>query len=386
MPMFEKVAELFSTQGFMPHIHCYLAKPSLVWSMATTDTMIGLAYTSISITLWALIRKIKLPFNFVVFCFGVFIAACGATHFMEVWTLWHPDYWWAAWVKVITAVASVGTGVYLFRLRRPIMTVAEAAKLSEQRRLDLEALTKSLEKRVEERTVELQAAVRARDQFISIASHELRTPITSMKVQAQTLNRLISTNGARSIDPALLDRSVSTSLRQIDRLAQLVDDMLDASRIAMGRLAIRREEMELAEMVRDVLSRYEAQLRAAGCSVRTRLDEGVKGQWDRFRLEQVVTNFLTNAMRYAAGTAVDVEVERSGEFAVLRVRDHGPGIPRERLDTVFERFERGGTETALAGLGLGLFIVKEIVNLHDGTASVESELGKGSTFIVKLPL
>jgi PAS domain S-box-containing protein len=154
--MKEWISGLFSEQGFMPHIHCYLDRQSLVWTMFITNLLIGVAYLGISLTLWALIRKIKLPFNFVVLCFGVFIGACGLTHLLDVWTLWHPAYWIAALVSAITAAASVGTAIYLFRLRHSIYTIAEASKLAEQRRLDLEVLTETLESRVRERTLELE--------------------------------------------------------------------------------------------------------------------------------------------------------------------------------------------------------------------------------------
>jgi PAS domain S-box-containing protein len=124
--------------------------------MVVTDLLIGFAYLAISLTLWALIRKIRAPSSLIIVCFGVFIGACGATHFMEVWTLWHPDYWVAAGIKVVTAIASVGTGLYLFRLRHVLASLAESAKLSEQRRLDLEALAKQMETSALERTRELE--------------------------------------------------------------------------------------------------------------------------------------------------------------------------------------------------------------------------------------
>lgn len=140
----------------MPHGHCYLWKPGLVWTHAVSDTLIGISYFAISITLYILVKRIRLPFSAVALCFGIFIGACGLTHLMEVWTLWQPEYWWSALVKVVTAIASVGTGIYLFKLRHAIFTVGQAAKLSEQRRLDLEVLTTTLEQRVEQRTRALE--------------------------------------------------------------------------------------------------------------------------------------------------------------------------------------------------------------------------------------
>ena len=156
LTFWERLEDTFSQYGFMPHGHCYLWKPLLVYMHVISDLLIGLAYLSISITLYGLVKKINLSYNRIVLCFGIFIGACGLTHFMEIWNLWNADYWWSAWVKVITAIASVGTGVYLFKLRHSIVQVAVASKLAEERRLDLEVLTRTLEDRVTERTAKLQ--------------------------------------------------------------------------------------------------------------------------------------------------------------------------------------------------------------------------------------
>ena len=136
----------------MPHLHCYLGNPFLIWGMFTTDLLIGLAYFSISLIIWGIVKQTEIKFSAVAVFFGIFIGACGLTHLIEVWTLWRPDYWVSLFVKFITATASIGTAIYLFRLRHSIVQIAEVAKLAEVRRLDLEALTNTLELRVEERT------------------------------------------------------------------------------------------------------------------------------------------------------------------------------------------------------------------------------------------
>jgi PAS domain S-box-containing protein len=148
--------DLFFDPGFMPHIHCYLGSQALIGTMLVTDLMIGLAYVCISFILLLLIHRTRLAYSRIIVCFGAFIGACGATHFMEVWTLWHPDYWVSASVKILTALASVGTGIYLFRLRHVIVSFADSIRLSEQRKQDLENLTRNLEERVSERTKEIE--------------------------------------------------------------------------------------------------------------------------------------------------------------------------------------------------------------------------------------
>lgn len=147
---------LFNDPGFMPHIHCYLADQPLIWTMVVTDLLIGSAYLVISLTLWSILRKIHLKFDLILGCFGLFIAACGATHFMEIWTLWSPDYWVSATIKVVTALASVGTAIYLFRLRHTLVKLAESTRLSEKRKLEFEALAREMEEQVLERTRELE--------------------------------------------------------------------------------------------------------------------------------------------------------------------------------------------------------------------------------------
>jgi signal transduction histidine kinase len=381
------VESLFSAP-FMPHIHCYLGKPELVWTMVVCDSLIGLAYLGISCTLWRLIRKIEIPFGLVVVCFGVFIGACGATHFMEVWTLWNPDYWVAAAVKVVTAIASVGTGAYLLKLGPKILGLAEDAKLSRLRGLELEEARKVLESRVRARTRELEMAIQARDEFLSIASHELKTPLTSLKLQAQLARRSIDRADDRVYTKDSVDSIVRQLEKQCGRLLRLVDDMLDIARFATGTLSLELEPVELPELVDDVLRRLEPQF-AQAKRPKPRLSnespEILVGYWDRLRIEQVLTNLLTNALRYGGENQIEVKIFAEDREAVFCVKDFGPGIAEEALDRIFSRFERAVSASEVSGLGLGLYISQQIVQAHGGTIRVESRLGDGATFCVALP-
>jgi PAS domain S-box-containing protein len=786
---------IFSNPGFMPHIHCYLAKPALVWTMFASDTLIGMAYLSISLTLIALIRRVNLPFSFVAVCFGVFIGACGLTHFMEVWTLWRPDYWLAAMIKVITAGASVGTGVYLIKLRHGIVTVAEATKLSEQRRLDLELLNQNLERLVSERTIDLQRLnerlsweleekikreqelekthtilktimntssdviyvkdrasrmiyvnpatlqligdtadhvigkndveflgqkgggeailendrrimqngfqesleeivvprgksrrvflsnkapyrnshgevigllgiskditdlkealiqterqsaqlqaifqavsdgiavfdmngklfllnqaqaringypnpesmkrdlayfssmyelksldgstvpteewpvskvlrgeslanwqlhglrkdtghewffnfsgepvigengkqvlavvvtrdvtqqvmnakkleeseerfralaenipqlawmtdekgwiswynqkwynftgttleqmqgwgwrivhhpdhtdrvtkkwikhletgdpwedtfplrakdgtyrwflsraypvrsstgkitrwfgtntditeqlniqedlkkiIQARDEFLSIASHELNTPLTTLKIQNQLLQRDISRSNPKAYVPERINTITDLTAKQLNRLQRLVDDMLDIARIRSGKLTIKKEKIYLCEFVKEVMDKLKSQFIEVGFPEPEFHCDGLsEGYWDKLRLEQVVSNLLTNALRYGNKRLVQVFIESSETISKIIVKDHGIGIDPESQKRIFNRFERAVDKNEVSGLGLGLFISQQIVSAHGGRIWVESALNQGSRFIVELP-
>lgn len=228
-----------------------------------------------------------------------------------------------------------------------------------------------------------QAAVRTRDDFLSLASHELRTPLTSLMLHGQLLQRALEREGEPP-RPAV-ERFLEQTRRQIGRLTRLVDDMLDISRIAAGRLSLEPEPVELCALAEEVVQRLAPQLRDAGCSVSLDLRGPVEGNWDRYRIDQVLTNVLTNAGRYGAGQPVEVAVRRVGDSAELRVRDQGRGIAPEDQERIFRKFERAVDGSEVSGLGLGLSIVREITGMHGGTVRVESALGQGATFVICLP-
>lgn len=229
----------------------------------------------------------------------------------------------------------------------------------------------------------LKTAIEARDQFLSVASHELKTPLTSMKLHSELVRRWLRTGAP--LDPERIRQLIDQTDRQVDRLTRLVDDMLDVSRLALGKLALRAEAGELCALVRDVADRLSGVAAEAGCTLEVSCSGTVDGVWDLFRVEQVVTNLLTNAFRYAKRSPVTVRVWSVGEDAFLSVADQGPGIARGDHRRIFERFESASRTRGAGGLGLGLFIVRQIVTLHQGEVRVDSDLGKGTTFTVRLP-
>lgn len=232
-------------------------------------------------------------------------------------------------------------------------------------------------------------AVQARDEFLSIASHELRTPLTSLHLQVESLQRVIRRGGERGQELAteLVASKLEVAARQVTRLIRLIDELLDVSRITTGQFRIEVEPMDLAAMARDVATRFADDARKADCPVKVQVGEApVLGRWDRVRLEQVVTNLFTNALKFGAGKPVDIELEADAETARLTVRDHGIGIPPEAQGKIFERFERAPSARGFGGLGLGLYIAQRIVAAHGGRIALHSEAGKGAAFTVVLPL
>jgi PAS domain S-box-containing protein len=231
-----------------------------------------------------------------------------------------------------------------------------------------------------------QEAIRARDEFLSIASHELKTPLTTMKLQTQVTRRILETEGpAVAFEPEKMKRFLEHTHRSIDRVSRLVDDMLDVSRIATGKLTLHPEAANLGQIAREVLDRLGPVFAQTKCRIVTRIEDLVHGNWDAFRIEQVITNLLTNAARYGDGSDIEIDVKKTESFAIITVRDYGRGIAPDDQERIFQRFERAAVSSGISGMGLGLFIVREIVQMHGGTIQVESALGEGARFTISLP-
>ena len=230
------------------------------------------------------------------------------------------------------------------------------------------------------RLIQTEEALRLRDEFLAIASHELRTPLTSLQLELHSIGRRAS-----ELDDKIAVK-LERALRSGDRLTALVEMLLDVSRISSGRLTLRVERFDLALLARELCERFADQAARAGCEVRFHADAaGVVGTWDRIRIEQVISNLVGNAIKYAAGAPVDIGVDHVDGQAQLRVTDQGPGIPSDDQARIFGRFERAASIKHFGGLGLGLYIARQIVEAHGGTIEVHSERGKGASFTVRLP-
>jgi PAS domain S-box-containing protein len=227
---------------------------------------------------------------------------------------------------------------------------------------------------------DLKQAVRARDEFLSIASHELRTPLTALQLQLQAIEGRIQSSATTRV----LER-LDTALRQTRRLERLIENLLDVSRIATGQMRLDREHVDLGSTVAEVLERLGEHAHRAGCPLSVRCASGVTGEWDHLRLEQVITNLVVNAIQYAPGAPIEISVDNLGESARLQVRDHGAGISSADAERIFGRFERAVSARAIGGLGMGLYISRQIVEAHHGKITVESQPGDGATFIIDLP-
>lgn len=231
-----------------------------------------------------------------------------------------------------------------------------------------------------------QEAVSARDEFLSVASHELRTPLTPLQIRFQWLLSERSKEPLEKVKPERLRGILEQCERQVRRLSALVDNLLDVSRLSAGVLRLNSEPCELGGLVRDVVARLSGELSRSQCALELLAEGDVVGYWDRLRIEQAIHHLLANAMKYGAGKPIQLEVRQLDRRAQLRIRDHGIGIDPDKVARIFGRFERAVSSRAYGGLGLGLYIVHQIVAAHGGQVQVDSRPGSGSVFTLELPL
>lgn len=246
---------------------------------------------------------------------------------------------------------------------------------------------KHLSDQIESQKKELENALITRDEFLSIASHELKTPLTSLKLHCQLFQKSMARGKTEIYTPEKITGLCNQIDKQVGKLNRLVDDMLDISRIRTGKLTLRNNEFELKELINEVFNNLKDQFISSGCSIPEFIcdDEKINVNWDRVRIEQVLMNLMTNTIRYGNCKPVTVTLTKEAGRIHLGVKDNGIGIAPEHIEKIFYRFEKIKNPKEVAGLGLGLFITKQIVEAHGGRIWVESKLGVGSEFKIHMP-
>ena len=229
-------------------------------------------------------------------------------------------------------------------------------------------------------------ALRIRDEFLSIASHELRTPLTSILLNIQLILQKIRRSSPRKIKIEDIIRMLEVSEQQSIRLSKLINDLLNISVVSTGRLEIVSERVNLYKLIKDTVNRFEVQLKKLNTKIIIKNKKEIIGYWDRVRIEQVITNLITNAIKYGAKKPILIQFEKVNEIVVIKIIDNGIGIRKKDQLDIFDRFKRSVSSRDYKGLGVGLYISKQIIEAHGGNIKVESSLGKGSTFIITLPL
>jgi signal transduction histidine kinase len=274
--------------------------------------------------------------------------------------------------------SKVNVFVTLDQQRREMQRQMEALEAA---RREQEVLLRELN----ETQAELQRSLRMRDEFMSLVAHELRTPLNTLFLETQMRSLQLKRGNLPAFNPEQMNNMIKRDERQIKAMIRLIDDMLDVSRMKSGTLSIRPGKVELMALLERVVNDLSLQAAAAGANVVLAPHQPVEGYWDEFRIEQVVVNLLTNAMRYGGGGAVEVSVHDEDGSVRIAVRDHGKGIAPDYIDRIFEPYERGARNGEPKGLGLGLYISRQLAKSHGGELTVESTPGEGATFSLTLP-
>ncbi|MDZ4662739.1 MAG: ATP-binding protein [Pseudomonadota bacterium] len=233
----------------------------------------------------------------------------------------------------------------------------------------------------------LALSLHQRDEFLSIASHELKTPLTSLRLQIQLTDRQLRKLNTPEYGEENLERAMAMCYKQIDSLSNIVGDLLDISRVHAGRLVFNFAETDMTALIVEIVERFAESMDRAGCVLDLKLEPKVLGQWDRSRIEQVITNLLSNAVKYCAKSKVTVCLEKSqvdGRVKIT-VSDSGRGMDPKTLSGIFEPFFRADDQRQ-PGLGLGLYISRRIVEGHGGRIWAENKAVGGSDFHVELPI
>jgi signal transduction histidine kinase len=269
--------------------------------------------------------------------------------------------------------------VELYCQRREVRRQLQALEQSQQAQ-------QALVQQLQTAQGKLQGAIRMRDDFMSVVAHELCTPLNTLLLDSQVRKLQLDRGHSAIFDAAYLQKMVARDQRQIQSMMNLINDMQDVSRIRSNRLSIRPHAVELATLLARVVDNLSHQAAAVGSTITLHAAQPITGHWDEFRIEQVVINLLTNTLRYGNGKPVDVSLTATPEGASIAVRDQGKGISVPDQQRIFEQFERVAENDHAGGLGLGLFITRQLVEAHGGSISVQSRLDEGSVFTVTLPL
>ncbi|MBW4433764.1 MAG: GHKL domain-containing protein [Pelatocladus maniniholoensis HA4357-MV3] len=410
-------SNFFYSGNFIPHGHCYLWMPELVWVHILADSLIALSYYSIPLTLiYFVCKREDVPFKSVFLLFGAFIVSCGTTHIMGVWTLWHPDYWLSGAIKSVTALVSVYTALTIIPLVPQALALPSPAQLEaankalqteilERKRVEqeLRQYKENLEELVEQRTGELantnellQQEILQRQQsqekmalllkelestnkelndFAYIVSHDLKAPLRGIS----SLSEWLVSDYADKLDDEGKEL-INLLIARVKKIYSLIDAILQYSRIGRIKEEIRRvnlndvvtEVIELLEPIENIQIDITNELPIVYC--------------EETRIEQVFQNLLSNAIKFIdkpQGKITIACTEKNGYWQIS-VKDNGCGIEKEHFERIFKIFQKLSDNKNSDSTGIGLAIVKKIVEMYGGEVWVESELGVGTTFFFTL--
>lgn len=347
--------QLFNND-FMPHGQCYLWQPGLVWLHVISDALIGIAYIVIPITLLHVVRqRDDLPFSWMFVLFGIFIVACGATHFVEVWNVWNSNYWFSGSVKLVTAAASIPTAILLIYLIPRIQSIPSRNELARANR-------------------QLEDVVGELEQFTYAVSHDLRAPLRSMEGFGGALQK-------RYADK--LDEQGRHYLERIQagsrRMGELIDDLLMLSRLQQEDMT--QVAVDISKIAAEIME--ELREHQPDREVEVEIEPGIQVRGDPKLLRIVMQNLLSNAWKFTRDRSpahIEVGTRSSKIGQVVYVSDNGAGFDTQYADKLFSPFQRLHREDEFEGTGIGLATVQRIVRKHGGDLWADGRVDAGATF------
>lgn len=373
----DPLSKFFSTENFMPHGHCYMWEPLLLWLHVGSDALIAIAYCTIPATLIYFVRRRKdLQFNWMFLCFAVFILACGAGHVMEIWTVWHPSYWLAGAIKAVTAMASIPTAILLMKLIPFALALPSPAALAasnEQLRLEIDERIR-MEQMLSQKNLELSALNEELKAFSYSVSHDLRAPLRSM----DGFSLALLEDCEHQLDANGKDALVRIRLAS-QRMGQLIDDLLRLSEV--GRAALKREQLDLSALCTGITAQLAAEHPER--QIEWVIEAGMRMQGDKALLRVVLQNLIENAWKFTAKVERPLVRIGSAEQAggtVYFVADNGAGFDMSNMEKLFGAFQRLHLAADFPGTGIGLALVNRIIGRHGGRIWPEATVGQGATF------
>ncbi|MDD5261228.1 MAG: ATP-binding protein [Methylacidiphilales bacterium] len=387
--------QLFSNNNFMPHGHCYLWNPALIWLHVVSDGLIALSYYSIPITLvYFVSRRKDVEFDWIYISFAIFILSCGMTHLMEIWNIWHPDYWLSGLTKALTAVSSLISAVLLIRLMPKVIVLPSPRQLKEtnealqceihEHKKASEAVQK-LNQHLRKQAALLEAANDELEAFSYSVSHDLRAPLRHI----DGFIDLLKSNPALESDP-VSRRHMDVISNSARKMSQLIDDLLEFSRL--GRSSLQPIRFEMRKLVDEAIHQMEPETR--GRKIFWKIGELPSVEGDPALLRQVWINLISNAVKYTQ-TRFEATIEIGRHFSsantpvtddvVFYVRDNGVGFDMRYASKLFGVFQRLHNTQKFEGTGIGLASVQRILHRHGGRCWAEGQVEQGATFYFCLP-